>query len=293
MLMDGKRLLITGVLSEASIATAVACHAIDQGAEVILTSPNSAMKQTSRVAKRLLGSPDILEFDVTDPSHPTRITEELASRWHQVDGALHSVGFAPSGCFGGTVMRASWNDVAAAIHASAYSLRVLADAVGPLMSNGGSIVGLTVDGRQAFPYYDWMGVAKATLEATSRYLARDLGPQGIRVNLVSAGPMRTVAARAVPKLLSTLSGIWAERAPLGWNPTDFDPVARSCVALLSDWFPATTGEIVHVDGGFHAVAAASDMSLSDALPAEAMANGDPPRSTAVRPADLVTMCRPG
>ena len=255
MLLEGKRLLVTGILTEASIAFSVARVAQEQGAEVVLTSFGRPMKLTPRAARRLPRPPEVLELDVTDPAHLTRLTRDLEERWGGLDGVVHAIGFAPEVCLGGDFLRAGWDDVATAIHVSAFSLKALATAALPLMKErGGSIVGLDFDARQAWPGYDWMGVAKAALESTSRYLARDLGPVGIRVNLVAAGPIRTVAARSIPGF-STFEDAWTTRAPLGWNVANAEPVARACVALLSDWFPATTGEIVHVDGGYHAMGA--------------------------------------
>ena len=255
MLLEGKRLLVTGILTEASIAFSVARVAQEQGAEVVLTSFGRPMKLTQRAARRLPRPPEVLELDVTDPAHVTRLTRDLGERWGGLDGVVHAIGFAPEVCLGGDFLRAGWEDVATAVHVSAYSLKALAEAALPLMKErGGSIVGLDFDARQAWPGYDWMGVAKAALESTSRYLARDLGPVGIRVNLVAAGPIRTVAARSIPGF-STFEDAWTKRAPLGWDVADAEPVARACVALLSDWFPATTGEIVHVDGGYHAMGA--------------------------------------
>ena len=255
MLLEGKRLLVTGILTEASIAFSVARVAQEQGAEVVLTSFGRPMKLTQRAARRLPRPPDVLELDVTDPAHLTRLTRDLGERWGGLDGVVHAIGFAPEVCLGGDFLRAGWDDVATAVHVSAYSLKALAESALPLMKErGGSIVGLDFDARQAWPGYDWMGVAKAALESTSRYLARDLGPVGIRVNLVAAGPIRTVAARSIPGF-STFEEAWATRAPLGWDVANAEPVARACVALLSDWFPATTGEIVHVDGGYHAMGA--------------------------------------
>ena len=254
-LLEGKKLLITGVLNHSSIAFATAKVAQQQGAEIVLTSFGRAMSLTERAAKRLPETPDILELDVTDPAHLETLTGELERRWGRLDGALHAVAFAPETCLGGNFLDSKWDDVSIALHVSAYSLKALAVASAPLMKErGGSIVGLDFDATQAWPQYDWMGVAKAALESTSRYLARDLGAAGIRVNLVAAGPVRTIAARGIAGF-SKFEDVWAERAPLGWDVTNPEPVARACVALLSDWFPATTGEIVHVDGGFHAMGA--------------------------------------
>jgi len=253
-LLEGKSLLITGVLSEASLAFGVAKTAQEEGAEIVLTSLGNAMKHTKRAAAKLPTEPEVLELDVTDPSHIESARAALAERFGTMHGALHSIGFAPPVCLGGTFLEAGWEDVGTAVNVSAYSLKALSDVVAPLMTDGGSIVGLDFDAQVSWPAYDWMGVAKAALESTSRYLARYLGPQGIRVNLVAAGPIKTIAARSIPGF-SRFEDVWDERAPLGWDVKDSSAVARSCVALLSDWFPATTGEIVHVDGGFHAMGA--------------------------------------
>jgi len=255
MLLEGKRLVVTGVLTDSSIAYSVARLAQEQGADIVLTSFGRARRITERVAKRLPQPPEIIELDVTSEADLSALTDDLRRRWGRVDGALHSVGFAPEACLGGGFLNAGWDDVSVALHVSTYSLASLTRALVPLMTAGGSIVGLDFDNRQAWPAYDWMGVAKAALESTARYLARDLGPDGIRVNLVCAGPLRTVAARGVPGF-DRFEDVWSQRAPLGWDLRDPEPVAKACVALLSDWFPATTGEMLHVDGGFHAVAAA-------------------------------------
>jgi enoyl-[acyl-carrier protein] reductase I len=253
-LLAGKKILVTGVLNDDSIAFGVAKLAQAEGAEIVLTSFGRAMSLTRRTARRLAPEPDVLELDVTVPAHLDALTAELTDRWGRVDGVLHAIGFAPAAALGGNFLQTTWDDVAVALHASTFSLKALAVAALPLMPDGGSIVGLDFDATQAWPAYDWMGVAKAGLESTARYLARDLGRQRIRVNLVSAGPLRSVAARGIPGF-AQMEGAWAGRAPLGWDTRDTGPVAKACVALLSDWFPATTGEILHVDGGFHAVAA--------------------------------------
>lgn len=258
MLLDGKKLVITGVLTKDSIAAGVARLAQEQGAEILLTSFGRALRLTERVARTLPTPVDVVELDVTDADHHAALANEIGRRWGKADGALHAIGFAPEVCLGQDegLMAAEWPDVATALHVSAYSLKSLAQTMTPLMPDGGAVVALDFDARQAWPAYDWMGVAKAALEATARYLARDLGRSKVRVNLVAAGPMRTVAARSIPGF-DTLEAAWQARAPLGWDVRDSEPVARACVALLSDWFPATTGEIVHVDGGAHAVAVAS------------------------------------
>jgi len=254
-LLDGKRILVTGVLTDASLAFGVARHAQEQGAEVILTGAGRGLSLTRRTARKLPHPAEVLELDVTDADQVAAARDALGERWGRVDGALHAIGFAPPSCLGGGFTEAPWEDVAVALQISAYSLKTLADVVVPHMVAGASIVGLDFDNsRQSWPAYDWMGVAKAALESTSRYLARALGPKGIRVNLVAAGPIKTLAAKSIPGF-STFEDVWDERSPLGWDvKADADSVARSCVALLSDWFPKTTGEIVHVDGGFHSVA---------------------------------------
>ena len=253
-LLDGKRLLITGVLTDASLAFGVAKLAQEEGAEVVLTGAGRGMRLTQRTSRKLPTEADVLELDVTDDTHPAAVRDALAERWGTVAGALHAIGFAPETCLGGQFLDTTWADVSVAVQVSAYSLRAVADAVVPLMSGGGSIVGLDFDARVAWPAYDWMGVAKAALESTSRYLARDLGAQQIRVNLVAAGPVKTLAARSIPGF-SAFEDVWDARAPLGWDVNDSSAVAKACVALLSDWFPATTGELLHVDGGYHAIGA--------------------------------------
>ena len=256
LLLDGKKILVTGVLSESSIACQVARIAQEEGAEILLTSPAQVMKATRRVSKRLLGNVDVLPFDVTSADDVVAVGEELRSRWGRVDGALHAIGFAPPRCFGNTVMGAEWEDVSAAMAVSCYSLKTLAAVVRPLMQDGGgSIVALSVDPSRAWPYYDWMGVMKGALEVLARYLARDLGQEQIRVNVVRAGPLRTVASRAVPELLPFFTKMAEARAPLGWSSTDCLPVARACILFLSDMLSATTGDVVNVDGGAHAMGA--------------------------------------
>lgn len=253
MILDGKRILVTGVLNDASIAYSVAELAQQQGAEVILSSFGRAMSLTKRAARRLPSEPEIVELDVTDAEHLAALAGTVGGR---LDGVLHGIAFAPESCLGGGFLTAPWADVAVAMQVSVYSLQALAVATLPLMQeHGGSVVGLDFDNAtQAWPVYDWMGVAKAALGATSRYLARDLGAHNVRVNLVAAGPLRTIAAKSIPGF-EKFEEVWTERAPLGWDVRDREPVAKACVALMSDWFPATTGEVVHVDGGFHAVGA--------------------------------------
>jgi meromycolic acid enoyl-[acyl-carrier protein] reductase len=253
-LLDGKRIVVTGVLTDASLAYGVAELAQKEGAELVLTGAGRGLRLTERTARKLSAEATVMEFDVTRPEHAAELRERLAAEWGHVDGALHAIGFAPASCLGGNFLTAEWEDVRIALEVSAYSLKLLADAVVPLMDGGGSIVGLDFDARVAWPAYDWMGVAKAALESTSRYLARDLGAQGVRVNLVAAGPIRTMAAKSIPGF-ERFEDVWDDRAPLGWDVRDPDAVSRACVALLSDWFPKTTGELIHVDGGYHAIGA--------------------------------------
>jgi enoyl-[acyl-carrier protein] reductase I len=249
-LLDGKRLLVTGLLTDASIAFHVARIAQDEGATVVLTSFGRTMKITQAIARRLPQTPPVVELDVQDQGHLDSLAERLGEHVDGLDGVVHSIGFAPPGAF--NFLEATWEDVSTAVHVSSYSLKALGVAALPLMGAGGSIVGLTFDARYAWPVYDWMGVAKAAFESTARYLARDLGPKGVRVNLVAAGPIRTTAAKSIPGF-DAFEDIWDQRAPLGWDVRNPEPAAKACVALLSDWFPATTAEMVHVDGGVHAM----------------------------------------
>jgi enoyl-[acyl-carrier protein] reductase I len=251
-LLDGKRLLVTGVITDASIAFSIARLAQQEGATVVLTG-FGRMSLVERVARRLPEPPPLIELDVANQEHLDSLADRVREHVDGIDGVVHAIGFAPASCLGGGFLDAPWSDVATAIQVSTYSLKALAVATLPLFpESGGSIVGLDFDARVAWPAYDWMGVAKAGLESTSRYLARELGPRRIRVNLVAAGPVRTMAAKSIPGF-STFEDAWDGRAPLGWDNNDAEPVARSTLALLSDWFPATTGELVHVDGGFHAM----------------------------------------
>ncbi|MDC3332376.1 enoyl-ACP reductase FabI [Ilumatobacter sp.] len=255
-LLDGKNIVITGVLTDASLAFGVAKIAQEQGANIVLTGAGRALRLTQRTARKLGANTDgseieVFELDVTVPEHGIVVRKALAAKWGRVDGVLHAVGFAPESCLGDNFMDAPWDDVAIAMHVSTYSLKALADAFVPLMQDGGSIVGLDFDNSVAWPAYNWMGVAKSALQSVSRYLAKELGPQGIRCNLVAAGPIRTMAAKSIPGF-AKFEDVWDGRAPLGWDVNDSEPVARTVVAMLSDWFPKTTGEIIHVDGGFHA-----------------------------------------
>lgn len=247
-ILDGRSILVTGVLTDQSIAFHVARLAQDEGAHVVLTSFGRALSLTKRSAARLPHEAPVVELDVTSEEDLATLADRLPVQ--RLDGVLHSIGFAPESALGGRFLDTPWPDVATAVQVSAYSLASLSVSCLPLMERGSSVVGLDFDATVAWPAYDWMGVSKAALESCARYLARDLGPRGIRVNLVAAGPIRTMAAKSIPGF-DAFEEVWSSRAPLGWDLDDPGPAARACVALLSDWFPATTGEIVHVDGGVH------------------------------------------
>ncbi|HWL97121.1 MAG TPA: enoyl-ACP reductase FabI [Nocardioidaceae bacterium] len=254
-ILDGKRILVAGVTMDSSIGYAVARVAQEEGATVVISNFGRALGITRRIAGRLPKETPVVELDVTDEEHLAALPDRLGEHVDGLDGVVHSIAFGnPETMLGGKFMTAPWSDVSQAVQVSAYSLMSLSSACMPLMEKGGSIVGMTFDATVAWPAYDWMGVAKAGLESCARYLARDLGPQGVRVNLVSAGPLKTLAAKAIPGF-EDLESMWSDRSPLGWDEQDNMPAARSVVALLSDFFPATTGEIVHADGGYHAMGA--------------------------------------
>lgn len=260
MILDGKKLLVTGVVNRRSIAFAIAERAQAEGAEVLLTSFGRVKRMTERSAARLDPEPDVLDLDVNSDEDLSALREELRGRWGRVDGAVHAIAFAPGDALGGDFMAAPRASAGAAFETSAYSYKALAEVVAPLMEEGGgSLVGLDFDATVAWPSYDWMGVAKAALESVNRYLARDLGPRGVRANLVSAGPVRTAAASGIPGF-GELEAKWAEQAPLGWEVDDPSPVADAALFLLSDLARSTTGEILHVDGGVHAIGAATPRS---------------------------------
>jgi enoyl-[acyl-carrier protein] reductase I len=253
-LLDGRRLLITGVLTRGSIAFEVARQAQEDGAQIVLSGFGRGMRLTERAARHLPDPPDVLELDVNEPDDLARVAQELGTRWGGLDGVLHAIAFAPADALGGGFLDTPASSAITAFETSAFSLKALAAALAPLLEDGGSVVGLDFDAAVAWPVYDWMGVAKAALESVSRYLARDLGPRGIRVNLVSAGPIETIAAGGIPGF-EELAGLWRAGAPLGWDTRDAGPVAAAVCFLLSDRARGITGEIVHVDGGFHAMGA--------------------------------------
>jgi meromycolic acid enoyl-[acyl-carrier protein] reductase len=252
MLLEGKKLLITGVLTPQSIAFAAARSAQEQGAEIVLTNFGRTVSLTQKTAKRLPTTPDVLEMDANSDEQIAAVCEELQQRWGRLDGFLHAIAFAPQDALGGNFLNTPWDSVATAVQTSAFSLKALAVGLLPSMGVGGAIVSLDFDATVAWPIYDWMGVAKAGLESVTRYLARDLGPKGIRVNAVSAGPIKTMAGKGIPGF-DQITGSWSRRAPLGWDVEDPTPVGNTVAFLLSDLSSGITGEVVHVDGGFHAM----------------------------------------
>ena len=257
MLLDGKRLVITGVLTDGSIAWHTARIAQEQGAEIVLTGFGRGIRLTERSAQRLPNPPDVVELDINEPAHMEALVGDLERRWGAVDGALHAIAFAPEDALGGNFLDTPAESASTAFLTSAFSYKTLAVGLRPLLqrAGGGALVTLDFDNSQAWPAYDWMGVAKSALQSVTRYLARDLGSDGIRVNAVSAGPLTTVAAKGIPGF-AAFNEVWGSRAPLGWDTSDPTPVAQMVAVLLSDWTPMTSGEVVHVDGGFNAIAAA-------------------------------------
>jgi enoyl-[acyl-carrier protein] reductase I len=252
-LLDGKRILVAGVLTEASLGFATARLAMEHGATVVVSNFGRGMSITRRVIKKLPSEPPLLELDVTDPEHLAGLADAVRSHVDGLDGVVHAIGFAPQEAMGETFVEVGWSPVATALQVSTWSFAALTNACLPLFGeSGGSVIGYDFDATVAWPAYSWMGVAKAGLESATRYLARQLGPRGIRVNLVSAGPLKSMAMRSIPGA-EAFENSWKERAPLGWDSNDFVPAASAGVALLSDLFAATSGEIIHVDGGYHAV----------------------------------------
>jgi meromycolic acid enoyl-[acyl-carrier-protein] reductase len=256
MLLEDKKLLVTGVLTDDSIAWHVARIAQEEGAEIVVTGFGRGLRLTERSVQRLPSECDVIELDINDPAHVESLTADLTERWGRVDGALHAIAFAPEDALGGNFLNTPAESAQTAFTTSAFSYKTLAVALLPLLKNagGGGLVTLDFDNTQAWPAYDWMGVAKSALQSVTRYLARDLGKYNVRVNAVSAGPLSTVAAKSIPGF-SRFDEVWGERSPLTWDTSNPDPVARMVCVLLSDWAPMTSGEIIHVDGGFHAIAA--------------------------------------
>ena len=253
-ILEGKKILITGVLTEASIAFSAAKIAQQEGADVVLSSFGRMLPITQKMASRLPKPAAVIELDATNEEDLKQLSSRVSEHFDSLDGIVHAIAFAPQSALGGNFLETEWSDVSNAVEVSAYSLKSITVALTDNLSKGSSVVGLTFDASVSWPVYDWMGVAKAAFESTSRYLARYLGPSGVRVNLVSAGPLRTTAAKGIPGF-QTMEELWTDRAPLGWDLTNTEPAAKAIVALLSDFFEATTGEIVHVDGGLHSTGA--------------------------------------
>jgi enoyl-[acyl-carrier protein] reductase I len=251
-ILEGKNILVTGVLTDGSIAFHIARLAQEEGANVVLTGFGRGLSLTTRIAGRLPKPAPIIELDVTSQEHLDGLAAEVKKHLPHLDGVVHSIGFAPEAALGGNFLNTQWEDVATAVQVSAFSLKSLTMACHPLFKDGASVVGLDFDAQVAWPKYDWMGVAKAALESTSRYLARDLGKDNVRVNLIAAGPIKTIAAKSIPGF-QEFENVWNDRSPLFWDIADPVPAAKGAVALLSDWFPKTTAEIIHVDGGLHAM----------------------------------------
>jgi meromycolic acid enoyl-[acyl-carrier-protein] reductase len=253
-ILEGKKILVTGVLTEASIAFSAAKLAQQEGAEVLLSSFGRMLPITQKISERLPKPVKVIELDATSKDDLAALPGHVKEHLGSLDGIVHAIAFAPQTALGGNFMQTEWEDVATAVEVSAYSLKAITTAALPVLNNPSSVVGLTFDATVSWPVYDWMGVAKAAFESTARYLARYLGEQGVRVNLISAGPLRTTAAKGIPGF-ATMEELWTDRAPLGWDLTDTEAAAKGLVALLSDWFPATTGEMIHVDGGLHSTGA--------------------------------------
>lgn len=253
-ILEGKKILVTGVLTEASIAFSVARLAQEEGAEIILSSFGRMLPITTKIAERLPKPAPVIELDATSDQDIEALSGRIKEHFDSLDGIVHAIAFAPQTALGGNFLETPWSDVSTAVEVSAYSLKSITMAAKPVLNNPSSVVGLTFDATVSWPVYDWMGVAKAAFESTSRYLARYLGKDGIRVNLISAGPLRTTAAKGIPGF-ATMEELWTDRAPLGWDLSNTETAARGIIALLSDWFPATTGELIHVDGGLHSTGA--------------------------------------
>jgi enoyl-[acyl-carrier protein] reductase I len=270
-MLAGRRILITGVLDRHSIAFATAARAQELGAEVLLTGFGRTKRMTERAARQLPQAVEVLELDVNNSEDIARLRDQLDERWGALDGLLHAVAYAPPDALGGGFLDTPLQSAVTAYETSAFSLKALAAGLLALLEaapDGAGVVGLDFDARVAWPSYDWMGVAKAALEAVARYLARELGPRGIRVNLVSAGPIETLAAGGIPGF-SRLAEAWSETAPLAWDAQDAGPVADAVCFLLSPLARAITAEIVHVDGGYHAIGCASPAAVTDPAAAAA------------------------
>ena len=251
-LLAGKRILVTGVLTDRSLAYHAAAKMQELGAEVLLTSFGRAKRITERAAQMLPKATDVLELDVTKQSDYDALVEELGARWDSVDGLLHSVAFAPAQLFKDPFLHANLDDVEAAMRISSYSLQQLSATLLPLMvrsQSGASIVALTVEDRVRVHPYAWMSVAKSVLNSIARQLAVHLADHNVRVNLIAAGPVRTNAGSVIPEF-SEMEDTY-KRAPLGWDTRDHTAIAGPAAFLMSDLSRNMTGDILKVDGGMH------------------------------------------
>jgi enoyl-[acyl-carrier protein] reductase I len=259
-LLDNHRILVTGVLTDDSLAYGIARRALEEGAEIILTGAGRGLSLTKRTARKLADLGDVgevLELDVTDEAQIAAAAASVDDRFGRLDGLVHAIGFAPQTCLGSGMFTAPFADVATAMQISTFSLAALVGAFRPLLAKstalgGASVIALDFDGSRAYPMYDWMGVMKAALESLGRYLAKEVGGEKIRVNMLAAGPVRTMAAKSIPGF-QTFEDTWSDKAPLGWDVTDSSAVADTGIALLSPLLRATSGAVVHVDGGAHAM----------------------------------------
>jgi enoyl-[acyl-carrier protein] reductase I len=259
-LLSDHRILVTGVLTDDSLAFGIAKRALEEGATVALSGAGRGLSLTKRTARKLAEFGEvgeIIELDVTDPQQVEAAAAELTTRFGRLDGLVHAIGMAPQSCLGNGMFVAPFEDVAIALHISTYSLAALVGTFRPLLQKsealgGASVIALDFDGSRAYPMYDWMGVMKAGLESLGRYLAKEVGPDRIRVNMLAAGPIRTVAAKSIPGF-SQFEDTWSDKAPLGWDVYDSSAVADTAVAMLSPLLRGTTASVVYVDGGYHSM----------------------------------------
>jgi len=252
-LMAGKRGLVLGVANEKSIAWGIASAVAAHGAELAFTYQNDAIRKRVEPLAESVGSDLVMPCDVADMASLDAVAAAVAARWGRIDFAVHAVAYSDKAELKGRYCDTSRGNFRNTLDISCYSFTALAQRLAPLMTGGGSLITLTYLGAErSTPNYNVMGVAKAALEASVRYLAADLGPDGIRVNAISAGPMRTLAGSAIADARYTFR--YAENAaPLKRNAS-LEEVGRAGLYLLSDLSAGVTGEIMHVDGGFHSIA---------------------------------------
>lgn len=251
-LMAGKRGLIMGLANDKSLAWGVSQNLANQGAELAFTYAGDHMEKRVRPLAATLGSDIVLPCDVSDDAAIDQAFSDLSSKWPQIDFLVHAIGFSDKNELDGKYLGTSRANFNMTMDISCYSFTAVAQRAAPMMTAGGSLLTLSYIGStQVMPHYNVMGVAKAALEASVRYLANDLGPDGIRVNAVSAGPIKTLAASGIGDFRFILN--WnAYNAPLKRNVST-DDVGRACLFLLSDLGVAVTGDVLFVDGGYHSV----------------------------------------